>query len=131
MTSRDIVERARLLVGCAFRSQGRDPKLGLDCVGLVMNAFRIEPGQVRRNYRLKGSHKSELESQLSSFFRSVTSPQPGDVLLCQIAHMQVHLAIHCGDSFVHADARLRRVVETPGQPCWPTAAFRHPALIQD
>jgi hypothetical protein len=29
---------------------------------------------------------------------------------------QLHLAILTGRGFIHADARLRRVVETPGRP---------------
>lgn len=46
-------------------------------------------------------------------------------MLCAVAEEQLHLAIHCGASFVHADAQLRRVVETPGEPRWPIiAAFR-------
>ncbi len=32
---------------------------------------------------------------------------------------QVHLAVRTKDGFVHADASIRRVVETPGQPSWP------------
>jgi cell wall-associated NlpC family hydrolase len=132
MTSRDVVERARSLVGCDFRSQGRDPEVGLDCIGLVLQVFLIPSEQVRRDYRLRESHMSELETQLSRFFRPVATPQAADVLLCRISHAQTHLAVHCGGSFIHAHAGLRRVVETPGQPDWPiAAAFRHQHLIQD
>jgi cell wall-associated NlpC family hydrolase len=132
MTGRDVVERARSFVGRPFRPQGRDPERGLDCIGLVLAVYRIEPQQVRRDYRLRGSHRSELETQLPRFFRPTNAPEAGDVFLCEIARTQMHLAIHCGDTFVHADARLRRVVETPGRPCWSIkAVFRHPSLIQD
>lgn len=129
MTGREIVERARSFVGCTFRPQGRDPTIGLDCVGLVVAVFQIEPRQVRRDYRLGGPHRSQLETELLRFFRRVTAPQAGDVLLCDIARTQTHLAMHCGGSFIHAHAGLRRVVETPGQPSWPISAFRQ--LLQD
>jgi hypothetical protein len=50
-------------------------------------------------------------------------------MLCAVAADQVHLAIDCGGSFVHADARLRRIVETPGNPSWPViAVFRRRAI---
>ena len=35
-----IAAAARALVGVPFRLQGRDPALGLDCVGLVGAAMR-------------------------------------------------------------------------------------------
>jgi len=131
MTRREVVERARSLVGCAFRPQGRDPTIGLDCIGLVVAVFQIEPRQVRRNYRLGGPHGGELETELARFFQRVTAPQAGDVLLCEIARTHTHLAVHCGRSFVHAHAGIRRVVETPGEPGWPITAFRRLQLIQD
>jgi hypothetical protein len=131
MTRREVVERARSFVGCAFRPQGRDPTIGLDCIGLVVAVFQIEPRQVRRNYRLGGPHGGELETELSRFFQRVTAPQAADILLCEIAPTQTHLAVHCGRSFVHAHAGIRRVVETPGEPGWPITAFRHLQLIQD
>jgi hypothetical protein len=34
----------------------------------------------------------------------------------------LHLAIHSGAGFIHADLSLRRTVETPGAPRWPVIA---------
>lgn len=117
----DIVGRALALVGSPFRPQGRDSRTGLDCVGLVLCVFSITTNQVRRNYRLRGRHRREIETHLSARFRRIGAKQQraGDVLLCAVSPDQMHLAIHCGESFVHADARLRRIVETPGAPIWP------------
>lgn len=132
MGVREIVKRARSLIGCRFRPQGRDPTLGLDCVGLVTHVFAIPTDLVRRDYRLRGRHRQELESELARFLSPVANARPGDVLLCEVAARQMHLAIHCGGSFIHADAGLRLIVETPGKPRWPVvAAFRHPILSQD
>lgn len=117
----DAVRRARALVGSPFRPQGREPATGLDCVGLVLSTFGISPDSVRRNYRLRGGHRPEIEAGLMRQFRKVArnTSRPGDVLLCAISNDQLHLAISCGASFVHAEARLRRIVETPGRPPWP------------
>lgn len=40
MSGAAIAAAARALVGVPFRLQGRDPALGLDCVGLVGAAMR-------------------------------------------------------------------------------------------
>lgn len=122
----EIVERAKALVGTPFRPQGRDPSTGLDCIGLVLEVFDIPREGVRRDYRLRGCHQQELEEQLSRWFvRRSGGGVAGDVLLCCLAATQTHLAIHCGGTFVHADAGLRKVAETPGPPRWPiVAAYR-------
>lgn len=132
MTAREVVQRARSLAGCHFRPQGRDPALGLDCIGLVMRVFAIPAERVRRDYRLRDTRPREFEEELGRFFVPAATSCSGDVMLCQVGNGRLHLAIHCGGSFVHADAGLRKVVETPGEPSWPvTAIFRHPDLIQD
>lgn len=121
------VARARALVGVPFRPQGRDPETGLDCVGVILCTSGITAEQVRRNYHLRGPHRDEIETELLRYHRRIRpgKRQAGDILLCSVTQDQLHLVIDCGASFIHADARLRRVVETPGQPAWPViAAFR-------
>lgn len=122
------VDRARSLVGVPFRAQGRDPKIGLDCVGLTLHAFCLPKQHIRSDYRLRGDHAKEIREGFRSMFEEVSHSRsrPGDVLVLQVARDQLHLAIFCGRSFIHADAGIRRVVETPGQPCWPVlATFRY------
>lgn len=120
MTAAAVVKRARSLVGAAFRPQGRDPATGLDCVGLVLASYAIDGAEVRRDYRLRGDHIAELQRRIERFFRRLDGKEEaGDLLLCRIADDQLHLAISCGDSFIHADASLRKIVETPGAPLWP------------
>lgn len=135
-SAEDIVGRARGLVGSRFRPQGRDPGTGLDCVGVILSAFELCPDDVPRNYRLAGDHARQLGAELLKHFRRVgrRDLRPGDVMMCAASAEQLHLAISCGASFVHADAKLRRVVETPGYPVWPLVAiFRRRArgLRQD
>ncbi len=118
-----VVDRAQGLIGTRFRAQGREPALGLDCLGLAMLAYGVEASAIRRDYRLSGDHKRELMAGLASGFRRVarTQVRSGDLLLIRIAERQFHLAVRTDAGFVHADVR-RGVVETPGAPVWPVAA---------
>ena len=122
----DYADRARALVGTPFRPQGRGAA-GLDCVGLIVAVFGIEASSVRRDYRLRGDHRREIERELGGRFRPVRMQdiRPGDILLLGIRTDQVHLAVKTEGGFVHAHARIGRVVETPGTPPWPLLkAFR-------
>ena len=117
----DCVARAKGLVGTRFRSQGREAVTGVDCVGLAILAYGLEPARFPRDYRLRGLHRPALLSALATDFRRVwrTRCRPGDLMLMAVRDDQFHLAIRTPGGFVHADARLARVVETPGLPTWP------------
>lgn len=116
----EYAERARALVGTRFRAQGRGPK-GLDCAGVVIAAFGIDPGRVRRDYSLRRHELREVEQALAEHFRriAVNAIRSGDVMLMSVDADRVHLGIRTFDGFVHAHAGIRRVVETPGMPQWP------------
>lgn len=113
--------RARALVGTRFRPQGHDPATGLDCIGLAAAAFRIEVP--RRDYRLRGEHGPEIEHQLMQWFRGIPPRQcrAGDLLLMRVSADQLHMAVSSRLGFIHADAGIGRVVETPGPPPWTIA----------
>lgn len=128
--SNDYVARARALVGTRFRPQGRSPETGLDCVGLALAVFGIPAEAVRSNYRLRGDHGAELKHQVARFFRPVGRAAPGDLVLSSVTEDQLHLSIMTEGAFVHADGRLGRVVETPGEPRWsPAGLYRRRARI--
>jgi murein DD-endopeptidase / murein LD-carboxypeptidase len=112
--------RARALVGTRFRPQGRGA-YGLDCLGLVLETYDIPAAAVRRDYRLRGDHRSEIERGLAGFFRRISPGEQrvGDLMLLSIADDQLHFAIRSERGFVHAHAGIGRVVETPGTPEWP------------
>ena len=121
--SNDVVERALSLVGTRFRAQGRDPRLGLDCLGLAMIAYRVDGATIRRDYRLSGDHRRELMVGLAGKFRRVAPSRrrAGDLMLMRVSDDQYHLAVRTHAGFVHADAR-RGVVETLGTPVWAVVA---------
>ena len=113
-----VVARARNLVGVPFRPQGRSSATGLDCIGLVAEAFGLR--NVPADYRLRGGAVAELEQGLADagLHRCRGEAAAGDVLVMRPAAQQLHLGIWTGGGIVHADARLGRVVERPGPPPW-------------
>lgn len=117
-------DRAMALIGTPFRAQGRGAA-GLDCVGLVLSACDLPQGLARDDYRLRGDHRNELMAALGARFRRVSRARRrvGDLLLMTVAEDQLHLGVLTPHGFVHADARLRSVVETPGLPRWPVIAI--------
>jgi hypothetical protein len=119
----DFAGRARALVGTRFRLQGRNAA-GLDCVGMILQTFDLPESSARHNYRLRGQHRDEVEEGLRRHFRPIRQSQrrPGDVLLLSVADDQLHLGVCTDAGFVHAHARIGRVVETPGDPEWPVLA---------
>ena len=132
-TSGRPAERAQRLVGTRFRPQGREPATGFDCAGLAIAAFELSGDQFRRDYRLRGDHRAELHRVLGRDFVRVWRPQcrPGDLMVLEVRSDQLHLAIRTDAGFVHADARLGKVVETPGAPQWKTiAVYRRRARKQ-
>lgn len=118
------VARARLLIGTRFIAQGRDPGIGLDCVGLALLAFGIDQRAVRDDYQLSGPHREAILAFAKKDFRRVSRRQVriGDLLLLKPAATQWHLGLWTGSGVIHADAASRRVVERPGAPAWPLAA---------
>lgn len=123
--SMDFGERARALVGVPFRPQGRSVETGLDCVGLTLAVFGIARDLVRSDYQLRGEHAGELQAQIGRFFRRIAAGagRSGDLMLSRVGPEQQHLSILTDRGLVHADARLRRVVERPGRAPWPVIAM--------
>ena len=117
-----VAARARALIGVRFRPQGRRPETGLDCVGAAAAAAGVPPGQVPRDYLLHGGRPVEIEHALCDLgCRPVPEERiaPGDILLLQSGPAQFHLGIFTGGGLVHADGRLRMVVERPLPLPWP------------
>ncbi len=118
MTGSEIAARARARVGVRFRAQGRSVEHGLDCIGLVADAIGAEA--VRADYQLRGGSADQLAAELrAAGLERVPAPGVGDVLVMRAGPEQLHLGVVTEAGLVHADMRLRRVVERPGEPPWP------------
>lgn len=117
-----VVAAARRAAGVRFRPHGRDPAYGLDCVGLAALALREAGfgGFVPDDYPLRGGQPAQIVASVNeSGLVPAADARAGDLLLCQSAAGQLHLAIDSGDGVIHADAAARCVVERPGPVPWP------------
>jgi len=141
----DIVAAVRACVGTRFRSQGRTPRLGLDCVGVALVAARAAgmPLPVLPVYQLGGDNEAAFDgfpalAGLVAIGEAEVRDDavPGDVWLFAPAPGQRHLAVQVTEGsadkterrrFVHAHAGVGRVVESPADPAWVVVGkFRFP-----
>ena len=123
--SEAVAARARALVGTRFRPQGRRPEHGLDCLGLVALAARLPEELVPSGYSMRSEVADDVLAMDMSGLAQPIPPEEaaaGDVLLVRAGAGQSHFVILLKHGFVHADARLGRVVETPGAVAWPVMA---------
>jgi murein DD-endopeptidase / murein LD-carboxypeptidase len=114
------VIRGREFLGTPFKLHGRDPEDGVDCVGLVAlimgRTDNVPTGYAMRNVQ---GVRWIIEMDDVAERRTDGLYGPGDILLMQAGPAQYHLGCWSGEGLIHADARLRRVVETPGPLAWP------------
>ncbi|WP_236643782.1 peptidoglycan endopeptidase [Flavisphingopyxis soli] len=114
-----IFAEAQGLVGCRFRLHGRDPALGLDCVGVAWVAARRAGAvvEVPDRYALIGGRSEAWNAALARCgLVRVAKVAIGDIVLIDCGRRQFHLAVAGAASAVHAHRGLGRVVETPGLP---------------
>lgn len=115
MTGEDVVAVARQALGAPFRVQGRDPSIGLDCVGLlvyVARTFNLSH-QDKVSYSLSADmSRLPMELEQSSLRRlGCEDRRSGDVLLFQLRPGHWHVGIASPVGMIHAHLGLRRVVE--------------------
>lgn len=123
-----IVAAAREALGTPFRHQGRLLS-GMDCAGLVVHCARAAGLDYidQTNYpRRPGAGRLEaaLDSQPCLERIPVVSAAYGDVLLIRFLGDPQHLAIHAGDTMIHA-------WETSGAVCEHTLdSWRHGKVVR-
>ena len=114
-----IVAAARSCVGTRFRSQGRVPQLGLDCIGVLLVAAAVAGVVVAPPaYRLGGDYPDFAAILGAEGCERVNPPLPGDIIGLAPARRQLHFGIMTPAGLVHAHAGLERVVEGPIDPAW-------------
>lgn len=110
-----LAEAASRFIGVRFKLHGRDPKVGLDCIGLLacsLEAIGSIP-DVPEGYLLRNAdHLRWIDCAKHSGLVSVHGQiAKGDVLLVQPGPGQQHLLIvDSTTSVIHAHAGLRKVV---------------------
>jgi hypothetical protein len=125
MTDQDALAAAAMrLIGAPFRLNGRDPRRGLDCVGVLLaglSAIGREP-VVPLQYRLRRTNIDEFVTAARDIglMDVCGSPIAGDLLVARPGPAQFHAAVvGFGNGIVHAHAGLGRVVLSPAPMCWP------------
>lgn len=118
-----FASEAEQLAGTRFRLHGRQPKTGLDCVGLVGCALENAGGPtlILPPYRLRNLSIAPFfaASQCCGFADASGAVMRGDLLLVAPGPDQQHLVIAlANDRFVHAHAGLRRTVIQSALPAW-------------
>lgn len=129
-----VIDIARTYRETPFRHQGRRPGVGLDCVGMLVCAFRAAGLRVpdRRGYGRQPDPAMMAGGLSEALVRHPrTRPwQPADVLWMQFDAPQ-HLALYTGRSIIHAYAQVGRVVEHRVDPLWVSrvvSVWRHPEV---
>lgn len=122
-----FAQAAEDLVGTPFKLHGRDPAIGIDCVGLVACALErcSLPAHAPGHYTLRQQDVSALlrYAKQSGFVAKRAAIARGDLLLVKPGPAQHHLLVATSkETFVHAHAGLRRVVIQPGPLATPILA---------
>lgn len=121
-TGRRIAAAARSLLGVPFRLYGRDPAIGIDCVGLALLSVRAAGFHVAEPppYRMRSGHATPAMRWLEGLgLTQADEPAAGDIVVANVSSIQTHLLIDGGTdrggTMIHAHAGLARVVEM----AWP------------
>lgn len=120
----EFADAARGFVGSPFRLGGRDPRYGIDCVGLaVCSLWEIGcDASYPSGYRIRNSSIGQyLDFAEANGFQLVQARETaGDLLLFTPGMGHHHLAISSGDGrYIHAHAGLRRTVISSVPEDWP------------
>lgn len=106
---------ARALVGTPFEHQGRQPGVGIDCIGVVMHvAHTLGITDYDRTNYGRSPHTDELERALDMLFvRKTGGPAVGEIALFKFRNERVpqHVAIVTDTGIIHAHASFGRCVE--------------------
>lgn len=116
MKAADVTVAARAYIDVPFKHQGRTPPLALDCAGLFVLVCRglglpviDEQGYGRNPY--KGLLEQCIERQPFLYRVPIAQMQAGDILLMRFDGEPQHIAIHAGETMIHAYEKSGRVVE--------------------
>lgn len=112
---RQLAHAAAQFIGSPFRLYGRDPKQGLDCVGLVACSLKVVgcAPKVPSGYTLRNSDLGPWLhcAAQTGLIPASGSIESGDIILTNPGPGQYHLVIaECESQVIHAHAGIRRIV---------------------
>ncbi|MDD4616065.1 MAG: NlpC/P60 family protein [Alphaproteobacteria bacterium] len=109
------IAAARACLGTPFHHQGRAPGVGVDCIGLVIVAFRAAGAKIddRTDYARRPDGQSLVKALEAHGARAVSDIQAGDVLLFRYDRQPQHVALATSsETMIHSFAPAGKVVET-------------------
>jgi len=110
-----MITAARACLGTPFHHQGRQPGLGLDCIGLIVIARRAAGYIVndRLDYRSRPDGISLVRAIEEHGGVPVESCRAGDILVFRYDRQPQHVALATSETtMIHSFAPARYVVET-------------------
>ena len=119
MTPDQVVRSARSMLGTPFLHQGRDPVLGVDCMGLIsvvaISLGLADSGMDRIDYP-RFPHPKILENGLGQFCDSFVLkpgclPPPGSIAVVDVVGQAIHCGWSSGTGLIHAYSPGGKVVE--------------------
>jgi cell wall-associated NlpC family hydrolase len=101
-----IIDRANELVGTNVIHQGRDVKVGIDCIGLLLECSRVAGYPVdSKNFEINDYSVNEydrLRIALNYLYHESFDIRPGTIMLCKLkgtAHIGIKIF---DDQMIHA-----------------------------
>lgn len=116
MSPSQIIAAARAYLGVPFRHQGRTPPLALDCAGLFVQVCKdLSLPVIDEQGYGRDPYQGLLEQCISRqpFLAKIPRDQmrAGDILLMRFSSDPQHIAMHAGETMIHAYEHSGRVVE--------------------
>ena len=130
-----MLAAARRCLGTPFHHQGRQPGVGLDCIGLIIVAMTAAGLRVQdqQDYGPRPDGQSLVAGLLAHGAVPVSDIMPSDILLFRYDQQPQHVALAMDEqSMIHAFAPAGRVVESSLGDYWRRrllGIYRLPDLI--
>lgn len=134
-TRQQLLETARQYLGVRFRHQGRDPRTGIDCTGLlvvVAEDLGFENLSDRTDYRRQPKSDEIRETLLLNCDPvPVAEMRDGDFFFMRLGGIKPrHVGIKDGDGIIHASEKgVRRQPLSDFPPAWFVEGFRLKGVI--
>ncbi len=116
-----LLSAVKACLGTPFCHQGRTPKVGLDCIGLVVVGLKAAGVSVqdKLDYGVRPDGKSLVASLVKHKAYKVTEVQQGDVLVIRYDNQPQHVAVAISsDELIHSFAPAGRVVQSQISSYW-------------
>lgn len=111
-----VIQTARGQLDTPYKHQGRLPKVGLDCIGLIIHVcttLGIPCHDYTGYARIPDGDTLKRELSKDAIERPISAHQPGDILVFAfgVKKQPIHCAFQTNYGMIHTHAKLGKVVE--------------------